>query len=114
VVHVQVSERHRADAGGVVPERGKGIGQRAAVDWPQGCLTCLRPEPGIDEQRSAVTFDEQAADGHGDLPLLVERAGMAGPVPGGQVREERFGEQPHRPVDCIGELYIIQVHPSDC
>ena len=77
------------------------------------CLTCLRPEPGVDEQRSAITFDEQAADGHGDLPLLVERVGMAVPVPDGQVREERPEEQPHRPVDCIGELHIIQVHRPD-
>jgi hypothetical protein len=94
MVHVQVGERHRLDGGEVVPERGEGIRQCAAVDRPQGCLTCLRPEPGVDEQRSAVTFDEQAADGGGDLPLLVERVGMAGPVPSGAFRLTPFWVAP--------------------
>ena len=84
-----------ARTGGALPARAAEPGSGAGTvgqDWP---LVSTRTGPGVDDQRSSVpfTFAKQAPDGHGDLPPLVERIGMAGPVVGGQVREERPGEQ---------------------
>jgi hypothetical protein len=57
---MQVSERHGLDAGPVVAERGQSVQQRAAVDRPEGDIPGDGAEPGIDQQRPALAFDEQA------------------------------------------------------